>query len=315
MTSIESAGSSFVISSVKSILRRFGIGAVRASTLNDLIAEVTEFRELKGGRGADPFARLAHLDNVIAGLRRDLERKADYQVMMVQNQIRAAMTDLEPEFLGLYEKCKAYTMTPWERMYALYMAVRYLVENDIAGDLVECGVWRGGSMRLAAMTLMALGRTDRRLFLYDTFDGMTKPGREDVDLHGEEAINSWNQNQRNQTKWMYTSIEDVTEAMAATGYPMDKIKFIKGPVEQTIPGTMPGAIAMLRLDTDWHSSTKHEIEHLYPMLTRHGVLIVDDYGHYRGSRKAIDEYFDRVGMRPLLHRTDYACRIAIRSQA
>ena len=95
---------------------------------------------------------------------------------------------------------------------------------------------------------------------------------------------------------------------------MDKVVFVKGPVEDTIPATVPDRISLLRLDTDWYSSTKHEIEHLYPRLSAHGVLLLDDYGHYQGARRAIDEYFDRVGKRPFLTRIDYSCRAAIKSQ-
>ena len=109
-------------------------------------------------------------------------------------------------------------------------------------------------------------------------------------------------------------VEEVREVIAGSGYPMDKVVFVKGPVEDTIPATVPDRISLLRLDTDWYSSTKHEIEHLYPRLSPHGVLILDDYGHYRGAQQAIDEYFDRTGKRPFLNRIDYSCRVAIKSQ-
>ena len=102
--------------------------------------------------------------------------------------------------------------------------------------------------------------------------------------------------------------------IAGSGYPMDKVVFVKGPVEDTIPATVPDRISLLRLDTDWYSSTKHEIEHLYPRLSTHGVLLLDDYGHYQGARRAIDEYFDRAGKRPFFTRIDYSCRAAIKSQ-
>ena len=206
-------------------------------------------------------------------------------------------------------------MTSWERLYALYKATRYLVDNDIPGAFVECGVWRGGSMRFAAMTLMAMGKTDRTLYLYDTFEGMTKPDAEDVDLYGNKATNDWIQIERRDVNWSFAPIEEVKAAIASSGYPMDKVVFVKGPVEKTIPDTIPERIALLRLDTDWHASTKHEIEHLYPRLVLHGVLALDDYGHYRGAQKAVDEYFDRVGKRPFLNRTDYSCRFGIKTLA
>ena len=65
---------------------------------------------------------------------------------------------------------------------------------------------------------------------------------------------------------------------------------------------------MLRLDTDWYESTRHELEHLMPLLQAGGVLIIDDYGHWQGARRAVDEYLDRTGMPLLLSRTDYSGR-------
>jgi O-methyltransferase len=245
-----------------------------------------------------------------------LERSYDYQTIMAQEQIRLGMSNLEFEFLALYEQCRQYTMTSWERLYALYKSVKYAVENKIPGDVVECGVWRGGSMKLVAQALRALGETDRTLFLYDTFEGMTEPDPSlDVDASGNKASNEWLEIQRRRVKWSYASVEEVRDVIAASGYPMDKVVFVKGPVEHTIPATLPERISLLRLDTDWYASTKHEIEHLYPRLSKHGILLLDDYGHYKGAQRAIDEYFDRTGRRPFLTRIDYSCRAAIKSDS
>jgi O-methyltransferase len=76
---------------------------------------------------------------------------------------------------------------------------------------------------------------------------------------------------------------------------MDKVVLVKGPVENTIPATVADRISLLRLDTDWYSSTKHEIEHLYARLSPHGVLILDDHGHYRGAQQAIERIFRSGG--------------------
>ena len=83
-----------------------------------------------------------------------------------------------------------------------------------------------------------------------------------------------------------------------TGYPPERIHFVRGPVEETLPAGAPDEIALLRLDTDWYESTRHELEHLYPRLAAGGVLLVDDYGHWEGARKAVDEYFADHGDRP-----------------
>lgn len=307
----------------RSILKRVvgiaGLDVVRKDTLIELIkaeergalykAECNDLRSTTSTLAA----KVEDLTNIAAEYQLKLERKPDYQVIMALDQIRAGTTNLEPEFTELYKDVREYTMTSWERLYALYKAVHYVVENNIPGDIVECGVWRGGSMRLAAQVLRSLGVTDRTLYLYDTFEGMTEPDSHDVDLHGNAATNDWVQIKRRGVNWAYAPIEEVRETMVGSGYPMDKIVFVKGPVEKTIPGVIPEHIALLRLDTDWHSSTKHEIEHLYPRLATNGVLALDDYGHYRGAQEAIDEYFDAAGRRPLLMRIDYACRFAIKT--
>jgi hypothetical protein len=100
--------------------------------------------------------------------------------------------------------------------------------------------------------------------------------------------------------------------MGSTAYPGSHIHYVKGRVEDTIPKHAPQAIALLRLDTDWYESTRHELEHLFPRLVRGGVLILDDYGHWKGAKEAVDEYFAKLGRSPLLQRLDYSGRLAIK---
>ncbi len=206
-------------------------------------------------------------------------------------------------------------MTSPERVYALCDAVRYIVEGDVRGALVECGVWRGGSAMAMALTLLEHGVRDRELHLFDTFEGMTPPGPEDVDIAGERATDLLAARRRTEddSLWCYSPIEAVRDAMASTGYPTDKVHFHRGDVLETLPGRAPKEIALLRLDTDWYESTKHELECLYPRLTELGVLIIDDYGHWRGSRRAVDEYVRRHGLPLLLNRIDYTGRIAVKA--
>jgi Macrocin-O-methyltransferase (TylF) len=257
--------------------------------------------------------KITDLSSIATEYQFKLERSYDYQALMAQDELRAGMSNLEPEFLALYEQCRQYTMTSWERLYALYQSVQYTVENRIPGDLVECGVWRGGSMKLVAHVLRSLGDTTRTLFLYDTFEGMTEPEPAvDIDFSGNQAVKDWHEIQRRGVKWAYAPVEEVHEIIASSGYPMEKVKLVKGRVEETIPATSPASIALLRLDTDWYSSTKHEMEHLYPKLSPQGILILDDYGHYQGARRGVDEYFSKLNKKPLLQRVDYSCRLAVK---
>ena len=220
--------------------------------------------------------------------------------------------DLEPEFLELYELCREETMTSIERMYALYSATRYVVDNGLPGDFVECGVWRGGSVMLMALTLARLGDTSRTLWLYDTFTGMTLPGDADVQtMSGRSARDVLSEDERSGPFWGIAARAVVEQNLERTGYP--NIRIIEGDVVATIPAAAPPQIALLRLDTDWYASTRHELEQLYPRITSGGVLIIDDYGYWSGARKATDEYFASLAARPLLHRIDYTGRMCVKA--
>jgi O-methyltransferase len=226
---------------------------------------------------------------------------------------RADRADMEPEFLELHARCADHTMTSTERMHALYGAVCHVVRAEIPGDVVECGVWRGGSAMLAALTLKRLGDRERHIHLYDTFAGMPEPGELDVDMLGQCAAPAWQGQQRQGiNEWCYASVADVRQNLNSTGFPSDRLHLVEGLVEETIPANVPERIAVLRLDTDWYESTWHELVHLYPLLSRGGVLIVDDYGHWAGARAAVDRYFAEHARPPLLNRIDYTGRIAVR---
>jgi hypothetical protein len=224
----------------------------------------------------------------------------------------ARADDLPADFLRLYERAEQFTMTSIERMYALYEACRYIGRAGLEGDVVECGVWRGGSSMMAALTLSDAG-DERRLWLYDTFEGMPPPSERDVDHTGASAASTLEQDERvagASNTWAWATIDDVQANMAATGYAPERLTYVQGKVEDTIPGKVPERIALLRLDTDWYDSTRHELEHLYPRLVPGGVLIIDDYGHWEGARGAVDEYFAE---RPVfLGRIDYTGRVLVK---
>jgi hypothetical protein len=205
-------------------------------------------------------------------------------------------------------------MTSIERMYALYKATEYIVSNQVPGEVVECGVWKGGSSMMCALTLLRGGDVGRKIFLYDTYAGMPEPGDLDVRHDGVPAQAKWKKSHRDDYNvWAYSPLEEVRQNMLSTGYPEDRVVFVPGRVEETIPGVAPDNVSLLRLDTDWYESTHHELVHLYPRLSVGGVLLLDDYGHWRGARQAADEYFNEAGHFPLLNRIDYTGRIAIRT--
>jgi hypothetical protein len=215
------------------------------------------------------------------------------------------------------ERVARFTMTGRHRLWSLINAVGYLHEHRIEGDIVECGVWRGGSMMAAALEL--LRRSDLRdLWLFDTFSGMSEPTSVDR-REGDEQESTESRWRREQdgaiNRWCYAGIDDVRRNMHSTGYPAERVHFMPGRVEETlgVDRRLPDTIALLRLDTDWYESTLVELEVLYPRLVDRGVLIIDDYGEWQGARRAVDEYFGRQGRRPLLHYIDRTGRIAVKT--
>lgn len=209
---------------------------------------------------------------------------------------------------------RPYTMTSPERIRALCSATRYIEEAGIHGAVVECGVWRGGSMMAVARTLMRLGKQDRDLYLFDTFEGMSEPGVHDVAATGESARELLDRASRTEEDlvWCYAPIERVAQAMSLTKYSEGRIHLVPGRVEDTLQALAPEQIALLRLDTDWYESTRHEMEQLFPRLSRGGVLILDDYGHWQGARRAVDEYLREHQVKLLLHEIDYTGRIGVK---
>lgn len=228
-------------------------------------------------------------------------------------QLAVRFPDALPWQLQIMESVQAVTMTSPERIFALITAVVYVCENGIGGDFVECGVWKGGSSAAIAKTLAHLKVTDRTLWMYDTFDGMSQPTEADVDFLGQTADQLLDRQDiaESTSVWCRSPLGEVKATMRATGYPMDQINFVQGRVEETLPRRSPERLALLRLDTDWYESTKCELEILFPKMSPGGVLIIDDYGHWQGCRKAVDEYFAQQGVSMLLNRIDYTGRIGI----
>jgi hypothetical protein len=214
----------------------------------------------------------------------------------------------------LVKRVRRDTLTSAERIAAVSDATAYVADAGIEGAFVECGVWRGGSMMAVALTLLERGITDRDLYLFDTFSGMTEPSSEDTasPYDGYSPHRRWRRHRALGREWAGVPAEVVRERVESTGYPAERIHLVEGMVEDTLPASAPERVALLRLDTDWYASTKHELVELYPRLSAGGVLIVDDYGHYEGARQAVDEYFSERGEPLLLSRIDYTGRMAVK---
>jgi len=221
------------------------------------------------------------------------------------------LTEAAPDFSAadraLMARVRPYTMTSLERVTGLSQAVRYLVRANIPGAMAECGVWKGGSMMVVALTLLELDEV-RDLYLFDTFEGMTPPTEQDITYAGVPAAELL----ASPTGRMKcdAAMDQVRSAVASTGYPMDRVHLVPGPVENTLPGQAPDRFALLRLDTDFYTSTAHELTHLYPRLSAGGVLVIDDYGAWKGARQAVDEYFHNAPV--LMNRLDWTGRLLVK---
>jgi hypothetical protein len=257
---------------------------------------------------------MAQVHSMVKGLL----RRAGYALVRLEDHdpeatiltVEATRQDRE-----IVERVREFTMTSRERLWALLQAVRYVVANDIAGDLVECGVWRGGSAMTMALQLRALGVEDRQLWLYDTFDGMTAPTAVDVDTHSgrsADQVLSTTTKVAGYNAWCIASLDDVRANMVSTGYPIQNVHFKAGDVAVTLRDDPPHQVSLLRLDTDWYESTKVELEVLFPALVPGGVCIIDDYGDWEGARGAVDGYFAEHGLSPLMNRIDYTGRLFVK---
>ncbi|HEU5152440.1 MAG TPA: TylF/MycF/NovP-related O-methyltransferase [Iamia sp.] len=226
------------------------------------------------------------------------------------------LSTASPAHRRIVQRCLPFTMGSPERLLATIDATEYVLARGVPGALAECGVWRGGSVLAMLLSLQAAGVDDRDVYLFDTFEGMTAPTEEDTSAFHAPATEEWSGAEGGRAYGELFSAETFGEAQVrrllhATGYPPARIHLVRGPVEETLPAAAPDGLALLRLDTDWYESTRHELEHLYPRLATGGVLIVDDYGHWEGARKAADEH---LAQHPalLLSRSDYTGRMAVK---
>lgn len=242
-------------------------------------------------------AALPTLDRIASKVGLTVKRR-DYDLRLVDASAREIVRRVEP-----------FTMTDHLAIVGLIDAIDHIERAGVPGAVVECGVWRGGSSMAAALRLLGGGPPQRELWLYDTFEGMTAPSDQDVrNRDGLRAVVEFDRKRRSHpdehSAWYFADapLEDVRTNLSSTGYPQELIRFVRGRVEETIPAAMPDSIALLRLDTDWYESTQHELEHLLPLVMPGGVLIVDDYHYWRGSRKAAEEYFASRGDAPLFSR-------------
>jgi hypothetical protein len=209
---------------------------------------------------------------------------------------------------------KNYSLTTFERLSALTVACKHVIAKNIPGDFVECGVWKGGNLILMS-TMNSYTGNGRKVYGFDTFSGMTEPTDIDKDLWGESAksLLSRSEYKDGTSSFHAFASKELVEKILNENGCLD-VNLVEGDVAKTLleKSNLPSHISILRLDTDWYESTKIELEVLYPLLAPGGILIIDDYGHFSGARKAVDEYFKDV--LPFMFHVDYTCRMIIKEE-
>lgn len=183
------------------------------------------------------------------------------------------------------------------------MALRTVLANSVEGEIAECGVFRGGAFCFFIEVVASLFGSARRFWAFDTFDGFPS----DVD---ERLIDG---SRFSRESWHTDSFEHVfRNNVERTAYPKDRIEVVRGSVLDTIPAHGPKTLAFLHLDTDYYEATSHELAHLYDRVSRGGAIMIDDYGHFEGCRRAVDEFLQGRKPQPVMLRADYTGRILIK---
>ena len=193
------------------------------------------------------------------------------------------------------------TFTSFESLATLAICCKYISKNEIEGDFVEAGVWRGGSSVVAKLMLQG----NRKYYLFDTFAGMTEPSVDDARLgsgSSQDVMQKWvESSQDNVSSWDFASLDEVKGNFKKFDALDDSVIFVVGDVRKTLHSpNLPASVSLLRLDTDFYDSTLVELEVMWPKLVPGGILILDDYGHWDGARKAVDHYFTTIGESSLL---------------
>lgn len=186
------------------------------------------------------------------------------------------------------------TMVEERHLYNIVIACKYVMDNNIEGDWVECGVWRGGASLLAAAIFKHYG-AKRKVYLYDTFGWFNNVKGSEEDIDADKISLSSNSNDMNYEQFCSNeTIEDVKANFKRHGLLDENVIFIKGDVMKTLADeqNLPKKVAIFRNDTDYYNSTKMQMQVFYPRLSVNGVYINDDYDWCIGSKIATDEYFE-----------------------
>jgi O-methyltransferase len=258
------------------------------------------------------------ISKLLAALKHRLSpQRPDKSAPAPLNHISYAELNEEERALITRAISSQLSMTSENNLATTALACKYILKNQIEGDFMECGVWRGGHSIIAASMLR---NTDKKIYMLDTFSGMTQPDERDVrviDGQSAESIFTAKRAGPDSSDWCLASLDEVKKNIKGFGLESmierNQTIFIKGKAEDVLrdPSTdLPNKISCLRLDTDWYMSTKAELEVLWPRISLGGILIIDDYSYWDGCMKAVNEYF--INTKLFLAPIDGSARVAIK---
>ncbi len=202
-------------------------------------------------------------------------------------------------------------------LLTLYEQAVYCEKKNIEGAYVECGVWKGGAVGIMAKANLTHGKSRRPLHLFDAFDDICAP---DAELDGEKAIIDMQAyttlKNKDEMKGQLEAVKGAYDSLGGHGtidvcknmfenilhYPSSSIHYHKGWFQDTIPADHQqiDKIAILRLDGDWYASIKVCLDYLYDKVVPGGLIVIDDYGHYEGCTKAVDEFLESRNIKTFL---------------
>ena len=193
----------------------------------------------------------------------------------------------------------AHTMNGLKQLDHLQQCIEAILDENVAGDLIETGVWRGGSCIFMRAVLAAYGAQGRNVFVADSFEGLppANPAQYPADADNLAQLN-----------WLFAVSQAEVEANFRNYGLLDEhVIFLKGWFKDTLPQAPIETLALLRLDGDLYESTMQGLQHLYPKLSVGGYCIVDDYYHFACCRTAVDDYRAQYGIQSALTRVDRKC--------
>lgn len=204
-----------------------------------------------------------------------------------------------------------YSLASRLNLFSTVSSIKHIQRNQLNGHFVECGVYKGGNVLLMAMMNEKLN-LKRDVYAFDTYEGMPLPEEKDERFNGVKAKEIFEIQKKLGQKWMKSSLENTKKNISKHVKSIDLIKFIKGNVSQTLDNksNIPDQISLLRIDTDLYDSTKKSLNILYPKVVINGLIIIDDYGHWKGCREAVDEYL--INKNYYMSIIDASCRLIIK---